>query len=386
MKETLTVEEVYKVCVQENGCALTKDALHEAAESADPNTLRELASFLKSMASGCVLTKDHVKRAIREIKREEKKEGAHVEVEDAPIRADGVRRFSLLKEKVPEITQIIALKEEEASTVFGIIRETDGHLEVEDEGGSVRIGEVLSDGFLSPGVCVGLKGVLRNKEYTVEEIVLPWREEEEKKEKEACLLFFSGLLASSEEIERIKEIVKGFEAAEVRIAAVVLMLKEEGEAHTTKIYNTLGILHPLIKFIVIGGETEIYPSLSGSHRGNVFYSGNPSSLRIGGRTLLVGAFEVTDGIRGKYKVKGEYRKELARVILSNGSFNPFVVYGDLSYTEEYSGVVIGDKYDTFVHKENGKAFGMCGSFKRAEEHFLFYNAEENDFEISSLLQ
>ncbi|KAI5185702.1 hypothetical protein NEHOM01_0994 [Nematocida homosporus] len=371
-------EEVYRIIAREAGCPISASGLVELM-ALPRERLVETARVLKRYRR--LIHAEDIKRAVRELQAGPKE---RVLVIPPEVRLGSALRLGWLRGSIIGSVPVAAAKEKKSCTVFGMIRSGIESLEIEDESGSLVLGEVKGPCFLAAGVCLGLKGQLVGGKFQVEKVV--WPSLGKAPEVAGAALVFAGVQPTSSEAVQIKSVLQGFSQAEIVIEVVIIMtLSEPGNA-LARVQSHIGKEYPSVEFIVVPSKSVVYPDLNTGRRGNVTETSNPVAIKIGEGTLLVGAFELIDGLRGQCTVQGEYRAELARVMLSNRSYNPFVTYADLSYADPYAGMVIGDRHGSFVHNEEGKSFGMCGPFTQDNGQFLFYNPEKQEFEICALNQ
>jgi len=384
--------EIYEVFTKEHGVPLSYEAMRSILELKNVQ-LEELAKSLSESCPNKVVTKEDVAKCV-------KKSATHksIKVERVLFAPSGCARFRYLKERfLAKKTPIAALKEGKEATVFGMVKVGE-KIALEDEDEEIEIGEIEEEEyFLATGVCAGFRGAVADRKFNVSKIELPYverkktakKEERESEDGENNVIFISEFTTAQENVKELENMLEVYRKAGIQIACVVLMvkIKDTLENEGLRIERGLADLYKRTEFVVIPGSTErplFYPQGEYKKNRNTTLSTNPSKISVGQTVLLVGSFEITDGVKKHCALQGEYRENLGRVVLSQASYNPFVHYTDLSCTEEYDHIVIGDRYDSYLHQEKERVFAVCGEFGKNGGQFLFYSDASGTFEVSTL--
>ncbi|KAI5188418.1 hypothetical protein NECID01_0049 [Nematocida sp. AWRm77] len=414
----ISPKDVYRVVSKEHGVPLSLDALHMLGEKGKEEELERMAVLLSEKCLGRVAQE----KDVADVLGTREHEGARVQVFPTHFAGEGCARYRALKERLGvETVPIASLKEGQECTVFGMVGEGKPVC-LEDRDGSVCVemhGDVNAH-FLAPGVCVGLKGALCAKGFAkvfvASSVLLPEcldfsappRAEgsgsgsgsrsrsgsddgdgDGDGERACNGLFFANFSPTPENAKNLSDALSIYKEAGILIACVVIMVEEKDtmENELSRLQSGVCAHHPFVEFVVLPGKTQkeyFYPLGEYRKTKNLVSTTNPTKLVLGTRTLLVGHFDLIDGVKGRCTVKGEQKEELARTFLTQASYNPFVLYTDLSHTEEYDSIVVGDRYDSYVQTHSKRAFAMCGDFKKNNGQFLFFSADTNTFEISGL--
>lgn len=388
----INADRVYHIVSRINGKAVSREAM-EYLQTQEEGIIMLLAEKLNPQ-TGKVAQIEDAKRAVREVKAEKQRRSTQkIEINTPNLQLGTMLRAGKIKEMLPLCKSIISLNEGDECMIFGVIYAGETEMGIENEEGSIIIKRIETECLLAPGICAAFNGVVENGEFIIRKVFLPKQKNITKSisinstnSTIPNMLFFSSK-CTLKEIEKIKDAIKGYNEAEMPIAVVVLMVEvTQVDSLAARVYGAVGSAHPEIEFIIVPNNKEkLYPLPGQGKKGNVVVAGNPISIHIDGNTLLVGRFNITDGLRGRYIVNGDVRKELARAMLGQMSYNPFISYADLSYLDNYDGIIIGDRYDTYAYKEEGKVFGLCGSFEKEGGQFLFYSADSQELEVSALL-
>ncbi|KAI5191239.1 hypothetical protein NEMIN01_1447 [Nematocida minor] len=385
-EKTATEMDIYKLFTRERGVPLSQKVIQYIQKVLSPETMEVYADIIRANYTGGILTEKEIDAAVKNRVKERQK----IEVHPVQYRPEGVERYRVLKERVlAQKTSIVALKEGVKCMIFGMARVLDdGTLEIEDEDESVRVARIeKGEFFISRGVCAGFEGRLEKDGFVVEDIHLPSKNHSQSQTHRTNFIVVSQFVASQENIGKVGNILKVYTDYEIEISAVVLMMSDaESTANVqSKLESTLLKDYKSIDFIVIPGigKRYFYPHGECRSHKNLKIATNPAEIVIDKSVFLAGLFDLVDGIKEESVIQGSFRQELGRVFLTQASFNPFITYTDLSYTGPITGVIIGDRYDCFTHKEDDQVFTICGDFQKSEGQFLFYNGSENNFEICS---
>ncbi|KAI5133868.1 hypothetical protein NEAUS07_0605 [Nematocida ausubeli] len=387
--DKLTEMDVYRIFTQERAIPLSQKVIKRIREKMTIDNAEIYADIIKANYVSEILTEQAVEDAIKNKQKERQK----IEVNPVRYKPDGIARYKVLKEGVvfPK-TSIVTLKPDTPSMIFGMVHISEtGDVEIEDEDDSVLVCEIKeSDYFVGRGICAGFEGKLTEKGFSVERIHLPERRSINSSSVpgKSNFIMISQFVSTADNIKKICDVIKVYAEYEIELAAVIIMLHEtEILANMQpRIEASLAKVHKNIEFILIPGvgSRYFYPRGECTTYKNLTVSTNPAEIRIENEAFLVGSFDLIDGIREESVVKGSFRKELGSALLTQASFNPFIPYTDLSYTEEFRGLVIGDNYDCFTHKQQDQVFAICGDFEKSGGQFLFYNGAEMNFEICSV--
>ncbi|OAG29896.1 hypothetical protein NEDG_02133 [Nematocida displodere] len=383
----MEAREAYRVFTKEHGVSLSPEAMAYICKGVSEEAAGRAALLLSQELFGGVASVSDLQRVLgaRVVAR------GKVHVESVSFQG-GCLRYRALKERAsPGSVSIAALKEGRGCTIFGMVRaRVLGGMSIEDEDGAIDVGAIDCECFLAPGVCASFEGRKERGVFNITKILLPEAPQRAWVADNLSVLFFSGFLYTTEKLNRLKGAIATYNGLGVGIDAVVIMVKgkESLENAVARIKTVLGEAFLETEFVVLPGvdleRKGFYPEGYYQSQGNVTVSTNPSSIEIGSRRFLVGAFSISAGVKKESVVQGDYRDNIGRVLLSQASYNPFITYTDLSETREYSGMVIGEEYDSFVQVEGSRTLAVCGDFDKSEGQFLFYGGSEGVFEISTL--
>ncbi|KAH9386053.1 uncharacterized protein NEMAJ01_0949 [Nematocida major] len=388
-EQALTEIQIYRAFTQERGMPLSQKVIKYIQSVLSPSTIDVYADIVKASYRTGLLTEKDIESAVCEkIKKRQ-----NIEARPVKYVPEGVIRYKLLKERVlAHKTSIVSLKPDVVSHIFGMVRvHEDGSLFIEDEDESVCVCKIEeSEYFLASGVCAGFEGMLTKEGFAVQKVHLPELPAQSvQKTNSTNFLVVSQFVSRPENIKKISDVLKVYAEYEIEVSAVIIMLHgaENIDNVQPKIEVSLLKSYASTEFFIVPGTSErhFYPHGECKTYKNLQTTTNPVEIRVEGEaSFLVGAFDLVDGVKKESIIKGPFRKELGKTFLTQASFNPFIPYADLSYTEEFAGVIIGDKYDCFAHKEGSKAFAICGDFEKSEGQFMFYNGSEQAFETCSV--
>ncbi|OAG30316.1 hypothetical protein NEIG_00479 [Nematocida sp. ERTm5] len=386
--KTLSDMEIYRIFTQEREIPLSQNVIKYIKQHMTYTTIEIYADIIKANYTTGILTEEAVHESIKNIKKERR----IIEISPVKYTPEGIKRYKILKDRIiQQKNSIVTLKPNVNSIIFGMVRISDsGRIEIDDEDDSVTVSEIKkNEYFLGRGICAGFEGVLTENGYSVEKIHLP----ESKVHNNSSILsipnfiVISQFIPTEESIKRINNILKVYTEYEISLCSVIIMVHERVNIINvrTEIENKISGEYKEIEFILIPGvgSKYFYPHGECSVYRNISLGTNPCEVKIENNVFLIGSFDLIDGIREECVFNGDFRKELSKTLLTQASFNPFIHYTDLSYTEDFLGMIIGDSYDCFTHTHNNQIFSVCGDFEKSEGQFLFFNGAERVFEICS---